>query len=126
MSNELISGGEKLLSSVLERLRDTASVNVVFGESRVIGEKTIIPVALVSYAFGAGSGGGSAGPESETMHGVGGGSGGGGKVKVRPLGVLEVTPRRTMVVPTVDVTRLATLAIIGILAIFFLHRRKRT
>src|SRR5574340_1222928 len=110
MTNELINGGEKLLASVLERLRDTASVNVVFGESRVIGDKTIIPVALASYFFGAGSGGGSAGPEDQAMHGMGGGSGGGGKVRVRPLGVLEVTAGRTRMIPVADVTRLATLA----------------
>ncbi|MCL5962443.1 MAG: hypothetical protein M1358_24545 [Chloroflexi bacterium] len=125
MANELITSGEKLLISVLEKLKDTANVNVVFGESRVIGDKTIIPVALVSHAFGAGSGGGSAGPEGEAMHGVGGGGGGGGRVKVRPLGVLEVTPRKTIIVPVVDVTRLTTLALVGLLTVFLLRRRKR-
>jgi len=45
--------GERIVSDLMERVKGTARVEAVYGESRQVGEKTIIPVALVTYAFPA-------------------------------------------------------------------------
>ena len=81
--------GEGVVNSILDRIRATARVELVYGEERRIGEKTIIPVAAVAYAFG-------------------GGGGGGGSVRVQPVGVLEVTEDQTRLVPIIDWTRIIT------------------
>jgi uncharacterized spore protein YtfJ len=127
MGNDFVSAGERSLASVLERLKDSASVNVVYGESRSVADKTIIPVAMVAYWFGSGAGGGSGGPEGGAVSGTGGGSGGGGAVRVRPLGVLEVTAGRTRFVPVVNATRIMLAAmLIGLgLSVMGMMRRRR-
>jgi uncharacterized spore protein YtfJ len=101
--------GERIVSEVLDRIRASARVEVVYGESREIGDKTIIPVAVVAYAFvaGAGEGAGEEGAES----GAGRGGGGGGAVRVHPVGVLEVTADETRLVPILDWTRIITAGI---------------
>ncbi len=98
-----------------------ADLKLVFGEAQVIEGKTIVPVASVAYAFGVGSGGG------EGREGRGGvGTGGGGAVRVKPLGVLEITDERTRFVPIVDATRLAMLGIgASVLIALFIARALR-
>lgn len=104
---------EELLATISERLKATADVKVVYGEPQVIEGRTIIPVAVASYGFGAGSGGGKQGT----------GGGGGGGVRVKPLGVLEITAERTRFIPVIDVNRLATLGLIALIVILFWFRR---
>lgn len=103
--------GERIVSELMERIKGSAKVEVVYGEAREIGEKTIIPVAVVAYGFGAGAGTGT----RDTAGGDGlsgtGGSGGGGAVRVQPVGVLEVTADETRMVPVFDWTRIITTAI---------------
>ena len=99
--------GERIVSEVLDRIRGSARVEVVYGEAREIGDKTIIPVAVVAYAFGAGAGGGA----SPLGEGSTGGGGGGGGVRVQPVGVLEVTQEETRLVPVLDWTRIITTAL---------------
>lgn len=111
--------GDTVVNSILDRIRTTARVELVYGEERKIGEKTIIPIAAVAYAFGGGGGGGAGtGPQhnghSEETAGVGGGGGGGGSVRVQPVGVLEVTGDETRLVPILDYTRIITTAITAI------------
>ena len=120
--------GEGVVSTILERIRATARVELVYGEERQIGDKTIIPIAAVAYTFGGGGGGGSAPSHNghdETT--VGGGGGGGGAVRVQPVGVLEVTGDETRLVPILDWTKIATTAItaFGAWMIFrqIFHRR---
>lgn len=102
--------GERIVSELLDRVRGSARVEVVYGEPREVGEKTIIPVAVVAYAFGAGAGAGSVGGEDSRRAGTGGG-GGGGAVRVHPIGVLEVTAEGTRLVPVLDWTRIITTGI---------------
>jgi len=123
--------GEGVVNSILDRIRATARVELVYGEERKIGEKTIIPVAAVAYAFGGGGGGGAgSGPahngHSEDAAGVGGG-GGGGSVRVSPVGVLEVTEDQTRLVPILDWTRIITtgLTAFGVWMIFRTIFRRR-
>ncbi len=101
--------GERIVNELVERIRGSAKVEVVFGEPREIGEKTIVPVAAVAYGFGAGAGAGTGGrPGDDGASGSGSGSGGGGGVRVQPVGVLEVTADETRLVPVLDWTRIIT------------------
>jgi uncharacterized spore protein YtfJ len=101
--------GNATVSQIADRLKSSARVEVVYGEERKIGDKTIIPIAVVAYAFGGGAGGGVAphenGASSMTS---GGGGGGGGGVRVQPVAVLEVTGDDTRVLPVLDWTRIIT------------------
>src|SRR5712691_3177139 len=101
--------GENLIAQLLERIKASARVETIYGEPHQVGDKTVIPVARVEYVFGAGSGGGTQ-PGSDDGHGAtsGGGGGGGGAVRVRPVGVLEVTNDETRMVPIIDWTRIMT------------------
>jgi len=104
--------GNTTVSQIAERMKNSARVDIVYGEERKIGDKTIIPIAVVAYMFGAGAGGGVAphenGASSMTS---GGGGGGGGGVRVQPVGVLEVTGDDTRVIPVLDWTRIITTGI---------------
>ena len=110
-------------NQILDRLKQSARVELAYGESRKIGDKTIIPVALVSYLFGGGSGSG-VGPSGHNGHseGVGIGGGGGGGVRVQPVAVLEVTEDNTRLVPIIDWTRLATAGITAVAAVLIIRR----
>jgi len=104
---------EELVATISERLKASADVKVVYGEPQVIEGKTIIPVAVASYGFGAGSGGG---PQGQ-------GGGGGGGMRVKPVGVVEITAERTRFIPIIDVNRLATLGLIALVVVLFWVRR---
>lgn len=121
---------QEIFSSITDRLSATTTVNTVFGESRVVGRKTIIPIASVCMGFGGGGGEGKGQPggESSCCEGSGGGGGGGGMS--RPLGVLEVTDEETKYIPIIDTTRvvLASLALGGAIVLTvgrILGRRRR-
>ncbi len=101
--------GERIVNELVERIRGSAKVEVVFGEPREIGEKTIVPVAAVAYGFGVGARAGTGGrPGDDGATDSGSGSGGGGGVRVQPIGVLEVTADETRLVPVLDWTRIIT------------------
>lgn len=125
MVSDPFATGERVLSGVLEKIRGTANVEIVFGEPRVIGEKSLIPVAAVSYGFGAGAGGGTSEPEEGKRAATGGGAGGGGGVRVKPLAVLEVTTETTRLIPVLDYTRLATMGMALFFILGVLHLLKR-
>jgi uncharacterized spore protein YtfJ len=107
---------EELVANISERLKASADVKVVYGEPQVIEGKTIIPVAVASYGFGAGAGSGTD-PQGE------GSAGGGGGMRVKPVGVVEITAERTRFIPIVDVNRLATLGLIALVVVLFWARR---
>ena len=98
---------EKMMQAVRDA-QNVASVRQVFGEPSVVGGKTVVPIASVSYAFGFGYGGG---PERTDERGnpirSGGGGGAGGQAKARPVAILEVTPETTTLKPIEDTTRIA-------------------
>jgi uncharacterized spore protein YtfJ len=95
---EAESVGGSILSKMLERIKNSAPVDVVFGEPREVGKRTIIPVAAVMYGFGAGGG---AGPERGDR---GGGGGGGGYVRVQPVAVLQIEEGGTRLLPVINWT----------------------
>ena len=100
---------QEIVTSIADRLKASGDVKVVFGEPQVIEGKTIVPVASVAYGFGGG-------PQGE-------GHGGGGGLRVKPLGVLEITGERTRFVPIVNATRLATMAIMASVCIVWMLTR---
>jgi uncharacterized spore protein YtfJ len=85
----------------LEEMQANATVGAVFGQPVTTGDKVVIPVARVSYAFGLGFG------EGADQGEAGVGAGGGGGVSAQPLGLVEVTPEQTRVEPIVDEHRVA-------------------
>jgi len=109
---DMAQSRESVVNQILDRVRNSARVDLVYGEARELHGKSIIPVALVAYIFGGGSGTGI-GPAGGNGHGegVGAGGGGGGTVRVQPVGVLEVTDYETRLVPIFDWTRIITAAI---------------
>lgn len=103
---------ESILGTILDRVKASARVEIIYGESREMHGKTIVPVAAVAYGFGAGGGTGvepshNGGSESKT----GSGGGGGGGVRVQPVGVLEITDEETRLVPVIDWTKIITSAL---------------
>ncbi|GAA4467631.1 hypothetical protein GCM10023189_51660 [Nibrella saemangeumensis] len=94
---------KELLQTLTERMTGGASVQKVYGEPIVAGQKTIIPVAKVTLGFGGGYGEGRAGRKGastetdESGKGEGGGVGGG--LIVQPQGIIEVTPDQTRYIP---------------------------
>ena len=123
--------GQNTLSEMLERIRATARIELVYGKERKVGDKTLIPIAAVAYTFGAGAGGGTAPASNGDDGGVeapmGGGGGGGGAVRVLPVGVLEVDGDETRLVPIIDWTRIITTALtaFGIWMVFRTIFRRR-
>ena len=96
---------QELLQGMAERVSASASVRNVYGDPVVAGNRTVIPVAQVRYAFG---GGGGKKDESE-----GGGGGGGGRVSARPCGALEVTPEGTRFVEFDDRRKMGAALALG-------------
>jgi uncharacterized spore protein YtfJ len=76
----------EILKSLGDRLGGSATVKNVYGEPITSGDRTVVPVARISYAFGGGGGG----PEGDRA--IPSGGGGGGYVSAKPCGALEITP----------------------------------
>lgn len=93
---------------LIEDAKATANWKAAFGEPRQVEEKTIIPVAQVSYGFGLGFGQGArpdqADAPTESESGTGGGGGGGAMSK--PLGVIVVKPDSVRFEPVADGTKI--------------------
>ncbi len=112
------------IGGILSGLRSSASVSTVYGKPIHASGKTLIPVAKVAYGFG---GGGET--EKKGVFGkrdVETEEGGGGGVAVKPVGVLEVTGKRTRFVPISRKARLLGLIALGFAAGFAWSRKKET
>ncbi|HOT90427.1 MAG TPA: spore germination protein GerW family protein [Anaerolineae bacterium] len=118
----------KAMLEKIEAMVDDINVDAVFGKPETVGERVLIPVAEISYGFGAGFGGGPACccdeccgentggecacHEADEAHpccqdetGVAGGGGAGGRA--RPIAYIEVGPDGTKVEPIVDEQKIA-------------------
>jgi uncharacterized spore protein YtfJ len=99
---------DQALRRVIDQVATNANAEVAFGTARVIGERTFIPVAQVSYGFGRRSSSGS-GPAttqdaaSRVISTDGFGSGVAGGLTVRPFAVIAVGPGGVRVLLLVDV-----------------------
>lgn len=115
--NETETGFAGLLSNVLERIRANVNVDLACGESRTVGDTTIIPIGVVSFGFGLGMGtqpnvnaDGQAAQE---------GGGGGGGAWIQPIAIVTITNGRTKVIPILDLARVlpAMIGAVGKLAL---------
>ena len=103
------------LRGIGETVGAGTTVKSVYGEPVTSGQRTILPVAEIRFAFGGG--GGSEGK----------GGGGGGRGSARPCGLVEVTPEGARFVYFQEPGRLAAAIALGFLAglaVGFSLRRK--
>lgn len=100
---------EEIIGRITEQVKNTANVNVVFGDPVESAGVTIIPVAAVKVAGGGGGGKGrGAMPVIEegaeaTERGIGLGM----QITTKPLGYIELSGGQAKLVPIVDVTKIA-------------------
>ena len=105
----------KTLRSLGDHLQVGTSVRNVYGDPVNVGGRTVIPIARVSYGFGAGG--------SEEVKSERGGSGGGAGMSARPVGALEITEAGTRFIPFIDPTRLGMALVVGFLIGLTIGRR---
>ena len=98
-----------LVHSIGETIGATATVKSVYGEPVTLGQRVVLPVAKIRYAFGGGGGG----REGESPKG--GGGGGCGRVLAQPCGLVEVTPEGARFVYFQEPAILAAAAAAGFL-----------
>lgn len=94
---------ETLIDGIVRNIVSKGGSRTVYGEPVTSGDRTIIPVAKVSYWFGLGYGSGT-GPQigdDGTVPG-GEGGGGGGKLNARPVGYIESSASGSRYVPVID------------------------
>jgi uncharacterized spore protein YtfJ len=129
-SKEGYMDANEIITSITERVRDSANVNVVFGEPFVAeGGVTIIPVASVRLSGGGGGGRGmnkrqqiSEGTPAEKDVGVGIGL----RVATTPLGYIEVKDGSARFVNITDKTRIAVSGmVLGSAALLFANQTMR-
>jgi uncharacterized spore protein YtfJ len=115
-------GANEMLQRLGESLGSTASVKSVFGDPIQVGEKTVVPVASVTFGFGGGFGSGR-GTDSSPADGRAEGGGGGGGLRAVPAGALEITESQTRFIPFHDTRWLAGAFAAGVLLGAFFSRR---
>src|SRR4051812_16379786 len=108
---------------LVEKWTQGGKAEVVYGEPKVVGDKTIIPVAKISARGGGGGGRGAKDDGSR-----GGGMGMGVTMNVTPVGVVEISPSGTRFIPIMDFSKLAYGAAVGfilLLAFMRITRKKK-
>ncbi|HXC12849.1 MAG TPA: spore germination protein GerW family protein [Stellaceae bacterium] len=108
----------KTLHALVDRLQVGASVRNVYGDPVQVGDRTVIPIARVSYGFGAG---GRASGKEKAPPGQNGGGGAG--LSARPVGALEITAAGTRFIAFPDPARLGAALLIGFLIGLAVNRR---
>jgi len=117
----------KELFERLDKVPEEVNVNAVFGTPETIDGITLIPVAEITYGFGAGVGSGPSnqGPENDECCGdeaaadastaageAALGAGGGAGAKARPIAYITVGPEGTSVQSIVDEQKIALAGIL--------------
>jgi uncharacterized spore protein YtfJ len=121
------------IAAVVEELRESASVETVYGDPIERGDRTAVPVASVGYGFGGGWGTGESDPEAVERNGsdaeepvaqiVGSGGGIGGGASATPVGVLEITEEGTEFVRFEESRRAGVALFVGLVVGVLLGRR---
>jgi uncharacterized spore protein YtfJ len=127
------------LTSIVDSLRDRAGVETVFGDPIEREDRTVVPVARVTYGFGGGWGSGGEDLEADLedlevteddeevdadAFGEGGGFGGG--LSAQPIGALVITDDGTKFVRLSDRRRAVGALLIGLVVGLLLGRRGGT
>ncbi len=90
--------------SELSKMPERTGAQSCFGMPVSAGERTVIPVAEVSYGFGFGWGSGTAEQDDGDEFGAGSGGAGGGGSRARGVAVIEVSPDGVAIHPVRDRT----------------------
>jgi uncharacterized spore protein YtfJ len=114
-----VSDAFSMIELTMDKLLDTGSVDMVYGEPIEHGDTLIIPcsesLTVLGMGAGYGYGTGPARPGEETTEGTGegggGGGGGGGRTFARPVAVIVASPEGVRVEPVVDATKIALAAL---------------
>lgn len=110
------------LQKRFQEMQGKADVRTVYGDAIELDGRRVIPVASVQYGFGMGGGSGPGKVEGEAP----GGGGGGGGIRVEPVALIDITDGKLKVEPIVNVTRLATMAmILAAWSVFWVSRTIR-
>jgi uncharacterized spore protein YtfJ len=88
--------------SELSKMPERIGAQTCFGMPVSAGERTVIPVAEVTYGFGFGWG--SGGVEQDDGMDIGGGGAGGAGSRTRGVAVIEVSPDGVAIHPVRDRT----------------------
>jgi uncharacterized spore protein YtfJ len=113
-----------LSESIIDRLRASVSMKDVYGEPMEIGGKTIVPIANIAFGYGAGGGEGRSKKQEEGEPNEGSGMGGGGWARAKPVAILEISEGRTRIIPVIEFTKVAMMAIAGAIVIAIITRRR--
>ena len=114
---------DDLFERIGERLRTTARSEIIYGETRLVDGRSVIPVAKLRYAFGAGAGETEVAKDGKDIET--GGGGGGGAAAVTPVGFLVVTPYGQEFVPVRPAAKLlAAAGLVGLAVGLCLGRRR--
>jgi uncharacterized spore protein YtfJ len=97
--------GTSPIRAVFDKISPTTKTETVFGEAVEVENKKVIPVSKATYFVG---GGGGYGSENESKQG--GGEGGTGFIQIKPVGVYEISSKKTRYIPVFDLSRILLLA----------------
>jgi uncharacterized spore protein YtfJ len=103
---------EKLVDGIVGTVISNGGSRTVFSEPVQHGDRSVIPVARVTYRFGFGGGSGT-GPQVGGQGPVpgGDGGGGGGMLNARPVGFIETGSTGSRFVPIIDWSQILTVAL---------------
>lgn len=96
---------ERIIDGVVEKILSNTGSRTVFGEPVQEGDRTVVPVARLTYGFGFGAG---VGPAENPVDPP---PSGGGNLKVRPVGYIETTSDGSRFVPIMDWSRIIAIVI---------------
>lgn len=122
---------ENFIEKLAAGFGQSASVKNVFGEPIQAGDKTIIPVAKITYGLGGGFGHSKKNKKqleavvSPEEAPIGEGAGGGGGLLATPKGVYEITPKCTRFIPANSTRQVMMGIVVGMLlkSLFFSGRK---
>ncbi len=117
----------EILRTIGESFQSSATVTNVYGEPISRGDRIIIPIARISYAFGGGGGAHKNDQASQSPVSKGRSGGGGGRMSAVPAGALEITSGGTRFISFRDWRKLASLVAVSFaLGLVVAGRRRRS
>lgn len=117
---------KEILNNLIDKIEKQSGSKLVFGQIVEKGKKTIIPVAKITSGMGTIKGWCSKIPfvyknsncENEEISA--------GKIKIEPLGVLEITETETKFVPITNLKKTLTIFALGVIfGLVFLRKNKK-
>lgn len=113
-----------MLRTIGESFQSSATVKNVYGEPISKGDRTIIPIARISYGFGGGGGAHEGEQPAQSPISKGRGGGGGGRMSAVPAGALEITSTGTRFIAFRDWRKLASVVAVSFALGFVLATRR--